>query len=159
VIWVLALFFGLGVGVLLLLQVAFGLFSSSEGIGRSLERRKQAVREKKEYVAGLSPDDREAFLTHEKRKRQYVKLRQRFAEEVQRRCYKEFAKDPPDIATVTGRRWKIEREVFDDMGLVEWNDINDAADCPEGMQPLRNVPLEFARFMKPDRVWTPPKWR
>lgn len=153
--------FGIGCGLVDLARVLaglVGLWSDDDG-GHSEQVRK----EKKAWWKSLSAADKVAYKAHEKRKEDYLKLRQKLYDEVRRRCYKEFrASLPPTLGDRLTRQWQIANEVWNEWHMSDWDDVQRFVDWPElkkRVKPSSGGDLDTDEFMARPPVWKPPVWR
>jgi hypothetical protein len=160
-IGVAGLAFGIGCGLADLGRVLAGLcglFADDDG-GHS----RKVQEDKAAWWKSLSDADKVAFTAHEKRKRQYVRLRRRLYAEVRRRCYAEFRRAlPPTVGDRLIRQWQIANEVWAEWDMSAWNDVQAFPDWPElkkHIKPSDGGCLDRDQYMAREPVWTPPKWR
>jgi hypothetical protein len=123
----------------------------------------QVAEDKKAWWKSLSSEDKAAYKAHEKRKRDYIKLRERLYHEVRRRCYADFLKLLPATSTLRDyRQQEIANEVWKEWHLDDWSDVRKFPEYEQykmQLLPSNGGELERARFMPRAPVWTPPKWR
>ena len=155
-IWILFMFAGLISGIVFLGRLGIGLlcwFGDDDG-GLEADRRQA----RKEWLASLTSADRAAYFLHEKRKKQYVRLRQKVYNKSRRlriKAFRETGVDPGYQAT---------REIMAKLGIdrESWIDVESAPDCPGILALWDGGSIEdviHPRTAAEKGDWTPPVWR
>jgi len=158
-IWVYALFGGLAIGVMFALKIILGLILWGSANSSEWEAKSRLSAEKRAWLKTLTPADRAAYLLHEKRKVQYVKLRRNFREELNRQVLKEFKRVKPTYDERFKLENQITRRLWAEWDMNSWDDINMSEDCPFGLTPSWPSGIPEEAYLGPKPLWVPPKWR
>ncbi|MEI8121993.1 MAG: hypothetical protein WCI20_08060 [bacterium] len=155
-IFVWMLFGGLAIGVGFALKIILGLILWGSTDSYVWAKQEQLSREEKAWLKTLPPSDREAFLLHERRKAQYIKLRNKFAYELQRRILREFRRVKPTIQVREILRQRIANALWVEWDMKSWDDINLAEDAPLGLPPSWGECPNEDKYLPPKPLWEPP---
>ena len=158
-IFVWMLFAGLAIGLGFAIRIILGLLVWGSADSYEWARQDQIAKEKRSWLRSLSPEDREAFLLHEKRKKLYIKLREKFARKLNQRILKEFIRIKPPLKDREVLRQRIANAMWLEWDMSSWDDINMAPDCPWGLEPSWGQCPDESKYLPPKPLWTPPEWR
>jgi len=158
-IFVWLLFGGLFIGVMFAGRIILGLVLWGSANSSEWEALSRLDEEKRAWLKTLTPSDRVAFLRHERRKKQYIRLREKFRYKLNREVLKEFKRVKPDLTERHEVAAKITKRLWNEWDMNSWDDINMAPDCPYGLTPSwAEFPAE-EKYLGPKPLWVPPKWR
>jgi hypothetical protein len=156
-IFVWMLFGGLAIGVGFALKIILGLILWGSSDSYVWAKQEQLSAEKRAWLKTLTPSDRAAFLLHEKRKAQYVKLRQKFEYKLNRRILAEFIRIKPAMKDREILRQKIANAMWLEWDMNSWDDdVHMAKDCPYGLAPSWGQCPNEDKYLPPKPLWEPP---
>ena len=155
---VLFLFAGLAIGLLFAGKIILGLILWGSADSYEWAKQDQIAKEKRAWLKTLSPEDRRDYLRHEDRKRKYIKLRAKFANELKRRILREFRRLKPTIQEREFLRQRIANALWVEWDMSSWDDINMAPDCPWGLEPSWGECPAESEYLPPKPLWEPPSW-